>query len=138
MTDQVRHLFQDEQDADGGQQTTDDTVGEKVGKSPPAQSAKSHLHDPSQSHRQQERLKATKTLDLREHNGGQACGRTGHTDVGAADDAHDNAAHDAGDQSGHQGSARSQGNPKAKRDGDQEDNNSADEISTDRLEWACL
>ena len=137
VTDKVRHLFQDEQDADGGQQTTDNTVGEEVGKTP-AQDAKSHLHHPSQSHRQQEGLKTTKTLDLREHNGGQTCGRTGHTDVGSADDAHDNAAHDAGDQSGHQGSTRSQSNPKAKRDGDQEDNNSADEISTDRLEWTCL
>ena len=43
----------------------------------------------------------------------------------------------AGHQTGHEGDAEAK-QCQGKEDGDQENNDSADQISTDGLEWTCL
>ena len=70
---QVRQLFQDQQHPNGSQQSADDTVGKEIGQRTTSQRAEATCKS-SQNDRQQERLEATKTFNLREHNGGQTSG----------------------------------------------------------------
>jgi hypothetical protein len=102
MTEDVRDLFQDQNQANRCQQALDDTQREEGRDEAQSQRAHHHLHHTRHNHRRQKRLETAQCRDLRRHDGREAGRRPAHTLVRAAQHAYQQPAHDPGDQTGEQ------------------------------------
>nr|WP_053333227.1 hypothetical protein [Haliangium ochraceum] len=122
------NLLEDQDDADGGQQTADDGVGEVVGDAAAAQQTDGELHDAGQDHGGEQQLEAAERGQRRQDDGDEAGGRSRHAGVRAADAADDEAADDAGDETAHQRYAGGERDTETERQRDQEDCDGARDV----------
>jgi hypothetical protein len=99
-TEEVGRLFENQYEADGGEQTFDDTRGNEGGDFAGVANSQDDLHDPGHEYREQKGGKRTEGSDLRGDHGGKPRGGAAHTGVRAAEHPDNKAANDAGHDAG--------------------------------------
>ena len=136
VTHEVWQLLQDQDHADGCQQTLDDVVGEVVRQHARTQHAQPHLQDAAEREGEQEGLEGTQDLELRQHDGGESGGRARDADVRSAEQAHQDAAEDSGDDAGDDGHAGCVGDAKAQRHRHEKHDDACEQVAADGLKGA--
>ena len=75
VTEGVRDLLQDDDDADAHEHALDHAAGEVVGDHSGAGDAQDHLHDSGEHYRSEEEREGAELRDRYKHDRSQACGR---------------------------------------------------------------
>ena len=130
----VRNLFEENDDADGGQHALDDAGREVQADDAGLEGAQGKLDEATDDHGEEEGLVGGQTVDAVEDNDGEARGGTGYTDLAAGDGGHDEASEDAGDEARERRCARSQGDAEAEGKGNEENDERCREVLLEVLE----
>jgi hypothetical protein len=129
VAENVRDLFQDQQDADRSEQSLDDAGREEHRNESGSGQPQSDLDHSRDDDRQQERRERAQRRDLSGHDRRQARRRAAHAGVRLADHPHQDSPDDAGDQPREQWRIRGQGNSQTQRQRDEKHDQSGREIA---------
>ena len=134
VTDGMRDLLEDDDDADGRQHALDDRGGKEVGQYARTGEAEADLQQAGQHHRDEEGLVTAERLDGGEDDGDEARGRSRNAERRAAQTADHQSTDDTGDDPGDQRRTAGERDAQAQGHGDEEDHDTGGKILAQMLE----